>query len=216
MRDPVEGHRGIVQRDLDPLPIIKSLADDLRDLTYSIYGKSPDIQFRGNLSCTLDYIPSHVQVIIREVLKNALRATVERHDKKVKNGGAAQDALLPPVVVELQKGDFNMIVKISDQGGGMPKTMQKEAWQYGWTSVDQQNWTTKSRRSELAGYGFGLPLTRLYAQYFGGEVFMQALPGHGTDVYLVLCHLKEGTPPTEMDDSATALAMNENNSARDP
>ena len=33
------------------------------------------------------------------------------------------------------------------------------------------------RRTELAGYGFGLPLTRLHAQYFGGDVFMQALPG---------------------------------------
>ena len=58
-------------------------------------------------------------------------------------------------------------------------------------------------RKELAGYGFGLPLTRrerreskamslvclniaffdicrLHAQYFGGDVFMQALPGHGS------------------------------------
>jgi signal transduction histidine kinase len=211
MRDPVEGHRGVVQRDLDPLPIIKRLAYSLKDLTTSIYGRSPDIEFCGNLSCALDYIPAHVEIIIREVLKNALRATVERHVNKAKKRVVAQDASLPPVVVELQKGDFNVIVKISDQGGGMPKKMQKEAWQYGWTSVDAGNWTDmSSRRSELAGYGFGLPLTRLYAQYFGGEVFMQALPGHGTDVYLVLNNLKEGTPPTEMDDSATALAVNEN------
>ena len=63
---------------------------------------------------------------------------------------------------------------------------------------------------ELAGYGFGLPLTRLHAQYFGGDVFMQALPGHGTDMYLLLTHLKEGTPSTETDDLSTLLTSGEN------
>merc|ERR1719215_2488106 len=73
----------------------------------------------------------------------------------------------------------------------------------------------RPKKSELAGYGFGLPLTRLHAQYFGGDVFMQALPGLGTDMYLILTHLKEGTPSTEIDDLSTVLYTREN-SRSDP
>ncbi|GAA5839510.1 hypothetical protein JCM11251_002744 [Rhodosporidiobolus azoricus] len=38
----------------------------------------------------------------------------------------------------------------------------------------------------LAGLGFGLPLSRIYAQYFGGSLDLVSMYGWGTDVYLVL------------------------------
>ncbi|GAA5900633.1 hypothetical protein JCM6882_000927 [Rhodosporidiobolus microsporus] len=38
----------------------------------------------------------------------------------------------------------------------------------------------------LAGLGFGLPLSRIYAQYFGGSLDLVTMYGWGTDVYLVL------------------------------
>merc|ERR1712110_867304 len=131
---------------------------------------------------------------------------------------------IPPVVVEFQQGDIHVIIKISDQGGGISKRGQREAWQYGWTTVkadhSQQTevgvyaeesctWDRGARgaptelKSELAGYGFGLPLTRLHAQYFGGDVFMQPLEGHGTDMYLLLTHLKEGTRGVDQEDLST-------------
>jgi len=34
--------------------------------------------------------------------------------------------------------------------------------------------------------GFGLPLTRIYARYFGGELTVKSMEGHGLDVYLYL------------------------------
>merc|ERR1712107_161623 len=106
----------------------------------------------------------------------------------------------------------------------MSKQLQQEVWQYGWTTaredeesitLDPSTWPgskskSAKRKRELCGYGFGLPLTRLFAQYFGGEVFMQALPGFGTDMYLLLNHLKEGTAATEDEDPSTALTENEN------
>jgi len=45
----------------------------------------------------------------------------------------------------------------------------------------------------LAGYGFGLPLSRLYARYFGGDLRILSLDGYGTDAYLTLNRL--GTYP---------------------
>ncbi|CAI4216912.1 unnamed protein product [Parascedosporium putredinis] len=40
--------------------------------------------------------------------------------------------------------------------------------------------------SSLAGLGYGLPLSRAYAEYFGGGIALQSLYGWGTDVYLRL------------------------------
>ncbi|KAG0308381.1 hypothetical protein BGZ97_000074 [Linnemannia gamsii] len=42
----------------------------------------------------------------------------------------------------------------------------------------------------IAGLGFGLPLTRIYAQYFGGRMHLVSLQGHGVDVYLKLKQLE--------------------------
>lgn len=221
MRHPQEGYVGIVCQGMRPLKIVQDICDEIIKLTRSIYGCAPDVEYRGNPDCVLDYIPRHVKYMVREILKNSFRSTVERHKDKQN---------IPPVVVELQQGDIHVIIKISDQGGGMSKTVQQEAWQYGWTTVKSEadqseaglyaeescSWDrnrdggVRRPKSELAGYGFGLPLTRLHAQYFGGDVFLQALPGHGTDMYLILTHLKEGTPSTEIDDLSTMLYNREN------
>eukprot|EP00931_Biecheleriopsis_adriatica_P064326 TRINITY_DN39125_c0_g1_i1.p1 TRINITY_DN39125_c0_g1~~TRINITY_DN39125_c0_g1_i1.p1 ORF type:complete len:397 (-),score=86.32 TRINITY_DN39125_c0_g1_i1:176-1366(-) len=228
MRSPKENFVGIVCQGMRPLEIVQDIAGELSLLTRSIYGVAPEIEYRGNPDCVLDYIPRHVKYMVRELLKNAIRSTVERHLARTRAGETS--STLPFVAVELQQGDIHVIIKISDQGGGMPKRVQRQAWQYGWTTVDPKNpqreasmyaeeacsWDRSaedswraSGRSELAGYGFGLPLTRLHAQYFGGDVFMQALPGHGTDLILILTHLKEGTPSTEMDDLSTSLYKKE-------
>merc|ERR1719414_861268 len=41
----------------------------------------------------------------------------------------------------------------------------------------------------LAGYGVGLTLSKLYAQYFGGDLRILSLDSFGTDVYLSLPRL---------------------------
>lgn len=38
----------------------------------------------------------------------------------------------------------------------------------------------------MAGLGFGLPLSRLYARYFGGDLSLVNIPGYGVDVFLKL------------------------------
>eukprot|EP00922_Rhytidocystis_sp_ex-Travisia-forbesii_P005637 GHVS01008191.1.p1 GENE.GHVS01008191.1~~GHVS01008191.1.p1 ORF type:complete len:628 (-),score=144.66 GHVS01008191.1:111-1802(-) len=44
----------------------------------------------------------------------------------------------------------------------------------------------KSNVSPLAGFGCGLPLSRLYAYYLGGSLQLMSMPLYGTDVYLFL------------------------------
>ncbi|CBZ55669.1 Pyruvate dehydrogenase kinase, isoenzyme 2,related [Neospora caninum Liverpool] len=51
--------------------------------------------------------------------------------------------------------------------------------------------------SPLAGFGCGLPLSRLYASYLGGRLEILSLPFHGSDAYLYLNRIgdKERMPP---------------------
>ncbi|KAG9508910.1 [3-methyl-2-oxobutanoate dehydrogenase [lipoamide]] kinase, mitochondrial [Fragariocoptes setiger] len=42
---------------------------------------------------------------------------------------------------------------------------------------------------DMHGFGFGLPISRAYAQYLGGDLQISSMQGIGTDVYLRLMHL---------------------------
>jgi [3-methyl-2-oxobutanoate dehydrogenase (acetyl-transferring)] kinase len=49
-----------------------------------------------------------------------------------------------------------------------------------------------SGRFRMAGLGFGLPLSRLYARYFGGDLRIVSMPSYGVDAFLYLKGLGVG------------------------
>jgi len=43
--------------------------------------------------------------------------------------------------------------------------------------------------SPLAGLGYGLPISRNYARYFGGDLVIMSMEGYGTDSFIYLPRL---------------------------
>ena len=99
-------------------------------------------------------------------------------------------------------------IRIRDRGGGISPAVLPSVWSYSFTTFEDNDdlpGATANHpgappgmdglnalggpggfNSSIAGLGYGLPLSRAYAEYFGGGIAVQSLYGWGCDVYLRL------------------------------
>jgi pyruvate dehydrogenase kinase 2/3/4 len=164
------------------------------------YGRCPRVNVSGRLDLTFPYMPSYLHYILLELLKNALRATMERH---------LNSDVLPTVDVVIADGDDNedVVIKIADEGGGIPRSQVDKIWSYLFTTADpkvQQSFIgangtgtngDHSKESPLAGLGYGLPISRSYCRYFGGDLDLISMEGFGTDAFVHLKRLADSKEP---------------------
>merc|ERR1719481_530396 len=123
----------------------------------------------------LVYPPNHLHHILFELFKNSMRAIVESRKKGLD---------LPDIEVLIVKGAHDVTVKISDQGGGIPRHITNRLFQYLYSTAPRPSMQPK--KAPLAGYGYGLPLSRLYARYFHGDLILNSYEGYGTDTVIFL------------------------------
>ncbi|KAI1049340.1 hypothetical protein LB506_005028 [Fusarium annulatum] len=114
----------------------------------------------------------------------------------------SRDATDNDAIVPLDDNAPGVTIRIRDRGGGIPPEVSPNIWSYSFTtfSDDMDDFpgdgnggdglsaisTASTGGSSIAGLGYGLPLSRAYAEYFGGGIAVQSLYGWGTDVYLRL------------------------------
>ncbi|KFQ46732.1 hypothetical protein N333_07677, partial [Nestor notabilis] len=122
------------------------------------------------------YVPSHLYHMVFELFKNAMRATMEHH---------ADRCIYPPIHVHVTLGNEDLTVKMSDRGGGVPMRKIDRLFNYMYSTAPRPRVET-SRATPLAGFGYGLPISRLYAQYFQGDLKLYSLEGYGTDAVIYI------------------------------
>ena len=189
---------GMVCLETSPFEIVRTAAENAKGMCRTSYGRTPLVQISGRLDLTLPYIPTYLHYVVLELLKNALRATCERHGAASKSG--ARPGPLPPVQVIIADGTENedVVIKIADEGGGIPRSQIHKIWSYLYTTADpavQEGFIGKSgaadhdvsHTSPIAGLGYGLPISRSYCRYFGGAMDLVSMEGYGTDAFI---HLK--------------------------
>uniref|UniRef100_A0A8C5LW38 Protein-serine/threonine kinase n=1 Tax=Leptobrachium leishanense TaxID=445787 RepID=A0A8C5LW38_9ANUR len=124
------------------------------------------------------YVPSHLFHMLFELFKNSMRATVERHGDETEG--------LPPVKTLVTLGKEDLSIRISDLGGGVPMRKIDRLFNYMYSTAPKPS-LEPSRAVPLAGFGYGLPISRLYARYFQGDLNLFSMEGVGTDAVI---HLK--------------------------
>lgn len=200
---------GCIKDDCNPYLEARRVAAQVMKHCKDCYGVTPEIEV---LDCSPDkyadskftYVPHHLKYILSELLKNSCRATIGRHmegkfttedhvGSHNDKDGVAKNFSLPSVRVIITKGAEDVTIKIADKGGGVPRSVLDKMWTFSHSNtsdeIQSQENDTSFETDEFSGgniRGFGLPLARIYARYFGGELTLKSMEGYGVDSYLYL------------------------------
>jgi len=196
---PREGYIGLICQETSPYEVVKEAITDASYMCECRYGGFPNVIIKGRLDLTFPYIPTQLHYILLELLKNAMRATVEHH-------GVQNIHKWPAVEVIIADGFSNedVVIKIADVGGGISRSNMNKIWSYLFTTADstiqdglvsQDNQVDHSVEAPLAGLGYGLPISKSYARYFGGDVSINSMDGYGTDAFVHLRRLGDTREP---------------------
>lgn len=214
-KKPRSNYVGVICTDCNVGEIAEDAIETAKYICEEYYGlfEAPEIQLIApQQDINFMYVPGHLIHMLFETLKNSLRATIEFHTPKLKQKMIDEDPNLkfdeidindlkfPPIKVIILEGTEDIAIKISDEGGGIPRSSLPLIWTYLYTTVNETpklepEYDQTSFKAPMAGFGYGLPISRLYAQYFGGDLKLISMEGYGTDVYLHLNRLSSSNEP---------------------
>ncbi|KAH8805927.1 pyruvate dehydrogenase kinase [Xylogone sp. PMI_703] len=211
--------------------VVERVGKEVQAIAAAAYGPStvlPEIKVEGHLDATFPYILSHLEYIIGELLRNSIQAIIEKQSK-----GSGTPGRVPPIEVTICEAPQHVIIRVSDQGGGIPRDILPYLWSFskgprkdqrlenlnqvpkmaatmqelrvdhleGSASKQDSNsneYRGVSRDSSLSSLssrppnlrlGMGLPLSRVYAEYWAGSLELHSLEGYGVDAFLQISKL---------------------------
>ncbi|KAK2019422.1 alpha-ketoacid dehydrogenase kinase [Colletotrichum eremochloae] len=205
--------------------VVERCTRAVQSLARSTYGQDvelPEIKVEGHLEASFPFILSHLEYIIGELLRNSVQAVVERRQQQE---GKNKDVKVPPIEVTICEAQQHVIIRISDQGGGIPREELPYLWSFSKGPQSQRRLENLGRVPKLAAtmqelhvsdelgradmktpshgsslssmttrppnlrLGMGLPLSRVYAEYWAGSLELHSLEGYGVDAFLQISKL---------------------------
>lgn len=175
-------HIGCIDPNCDVTSVVRDAYENAKFLCDQYYLKSPEMIIdthnvdSSGAPISIVYVPSHLYHMAFELLKNSMRAVVENH---------IDSNELPPLRLLLVKGKEDLTIKISDCGGGISRSLTDNLFLYMYSTAPKPS-ISDTDSTPLAGYGYGLPLSRLYARYLQGDLVVCSYEGYGTDAIIYL------------------------------
>lgn len=173
---------GCIDPNCDVVDVAKDAYENARFLCEQYYLVSPELEITShnpsedNSNVIMVYVPSHLYHMLFELFKNGMRATVEHHADKIR---------VPKMKLMISKGAEDITIQVSDEGGGIPRSVRKRLFEYMYSTAPQPQ-RGEADHAPLAGYGYGLPLSRLYARYFHGDIDINSVEGYGTNALIYM------------------------------
>ncbi|XP_067232020.1 pyruvate dehydrogenase kinase, isozyme 3b [Chanodichthys erythropterus] len=178
-------HIGSIDPNCNVAEVVRDAYETAKMLCEQYYMTAPELKIGEFNSKTpkkpiqVVYVPSHLFHMLFELFKNSMRATVELCENNSEG--------LPPVKAMVTLGKEDLSIKISDKGGGVPLRKIDRLFNYMYSTAPTPRLDSSQAAVPLAGFGYGLPISRLYARYFQGDLNLYSVEGFGTDAVI---HLK--------------------------
>lgn len=158
--------------------IVELAASDVSALSVEKFGTHPEIIIDCDHEVSPLCVDYHVHYVAVELLKNSIKAVIDRV-------GAAQVEDSQPIVVTISCDRHRAGLRVLDNGGGIPDVDIAFRRFYSFSAASTPATEPSYMYSRdfgvpFSGLGVGLPRSRVYCQYGGGNLELQSLPGHGT------------------------------------
>merc|ERR1719188_2346574 len=163
----------LLEPDCDIGRICSETALQVQEVCKESTGQRPDVIVQSYSAVGADsgspkmaFIPLFLRYIVAEILKNSCRATVENAPPDV-------DLQTRPIKIIVCADEEHVALRFTDRAGGIPFHVGSRVWSYLYSTAQNNKAPT-----QLAGYGVGLPMSRLYARYLGGSLDLRTWPGY--------------------------------------
>jgi pyruvate dehydrogenase kinase 2/3/4 len=143
LHQPVDGFIGTFATNLSPMSVIRDAVSDAARMCDRYYGWSPDVEIIGDENQVINFVPQHLHHIMFELMKNSMRAVIEF------NGLKNYDA--PAIQVVLTNDEERYAIKVSDQGGGIPRKDMPRIFSYLYTTTNPTS--TEELLNQIHGGG---------------------------------------------------------------
>mmetsp|Transcript_22983 Transcript_22983/g.40674 ORF Transcript_22983/g.40674 Transcript_22983/m.40674 type:complete len:462 (+) Transcript_22983:168-1553(+) len=185
----------------------------------------PPVRIVGKLDTEVRYIESHLEYILTEIFHNSIYQTWKHHTHR-----DTPRRELPEVKVVIAEGEKTISIAVSDQGGGFARKSLDSIWTHLHFPDDENLSHTHQKEGPISededvsfspndidfsplinGYSRvsprfsqnGLPVCRLYARHFGGNLSIQVMENFGVDVFVTIP--KSGNHPEALPKSSSAV-----------
>lgn len=150
-------HVGVIDTALRPAEVIRHCETFVSEICELKYGVRPTVIINGQPNARLAHVPTHIEYIVTELLKNAFRATIERGKERdpiemtiaaspatqkpspeATNPARSRD--VPDSVGSSSTTDPSIpcvTIRIRDRGGGISPETLPNIWAYSFTTFGE-------------------------------------------------------------------------------
>ncbi|ORX46339.1 alpha-ketoacid dehydrogenase kinase [Hesseltinella vesiculosa] len=183
----------------------------LRNCISRLEPKYPGIKMIIQQSCDVEfsYVLDHIEYILYQILRNSLCHTKSRHPSHLH--------ACPPIYITVCANDTDVYFRISDKAGGIPASVYPQLWSFGrhgnfknvktWTGTINEQIANENdpAAAQLMPLGMGLPMSKVYAEFWGGDISIMTLDNFGTDAYVRIPKLGDQLEHLDEEFSASDL-----------
>lgn len=129
--------------------------------------------------------PTQVIFVVTELLKNSCKSVTTKFPMDLPSD-------MPPITIHISKPEDGIVsLSIRDEGVGISAEQLKYCFTYFYSATlinkkDISYFCSTDFGTPLEGIGIGLPLSRLYTRFMGGDLTVESVEGQYTQVSLTM------------------------------